>query len=699
MHLPVELLAPAVSLGIAAALGAVLFLLWRHGTRLRAAVAERGAHRLEHALRETHQLQAVVNGTTDAIFLKDLNRTFVVANEATAQFLGHPVSEILGRTAQQLLPRSAADEFDAAVVAAIADGVPVTREQEITLGAARKVWQTTLGPYRNEAGQVVGVFGVARDVTVQRTGEESLARSQALLAAAETIANLGSYEVELGTGIVRWSRQLQRMAQLEPNDRELTYERFLDIVHPDDRSRVAATIEGAIGRGADHAYEFRVPRADGTERVLSCQARIVSGPDGRPVRIFGTAQDVTDTRRLENEFLQAQKMEAVGQLAGGVAHDFNNALTAILGYSQILRASMAEGPEAEWVDQIDGAARHAAGLTRQLLAFSRRQILQPKVLDIARLVEEVAPMIRRLIGEDVNLVVSAEPDTGRVRADPGQLQQVLVNLAVNARDAMPQGGRLRISLSNADPDAQGPDGALGPWICLTVDDTGEGMDDSTKARVFEPFFTTKDVGKGTGLGLAMVHGFVTQSGGHISFDSERGRGTRFRILLPRIEAQAEPARVAATEPPRVAAVGLILLVEDDPMVRELTRLILETNGYGVVEATNGDEAIAALDRLAGIDLIISDVVMPGAGGGELAEAMKSRGYDIPIVFISGYPRDAVVAKGITDLEFTYLAKPFSPSQLLSTVREKLAAARPRVPVGSGQGSRRTRSDVTIAATR
>jgi two-component system cell cycle sensor histidine kinase/response regulator CckA len=660
--------------------------------------------RLRYALRESHeQLAAVVGGSTDAIFLLDPDHRYLLVNEAAAGYIGRPVPELLGRTIREVLPPEVAAEFEAAVDTAVGAGQPVTSVHDLNVNGVRTIWQASLGPYRNEKNEIAGVFGIARDVTLQRSSAESLARSQALLAAAEVIANLGSFEVDLATGGVQWSDHLYRMADMEPGQ-QLDYEGFLGIVHPDDRPRVRATIKDAIGRRADHTYEFRVPRKDGKERVLSCEARIVSDAEGRPVRIFGTAKDVTDTRRLEHEFRQSQKMEAVGRLAGGIAHDFNNALTAIIGYGQILADSLGGKPEAEWVAQIDGAARHAAGLTRQLLAFSRRQVLKPEVLDVPALVEELAPMMGLLIGENVELVTTIEPETGHVRADPGQLQQVLLNLAMNARDAMPDGGRLTICVGNFSLDAL-PAAVLqlppGSYVSLTVEDNGQGMDEATKARIFEPFFTTKEVGKGTGLGLATVHGVVTQSGGHISFDSDPGQGTIFRILLPSVGSAPLPAPVETPEPVPQRLTGRVLLVEDERVVRELTRLTLEANGLSVVEAPDAERALEEIDRSPDFDLVISDVVMPGSGGGALAEELRARGHDVPIIFVSGYPRDAAVVRGVSESEYPYLAKPFRPSQLIALVHKTLqgrpdAGPRDAPPKRTRARSRRARARAPVA---
>ncbi len=651
------------------------------------------------------QLAAIVDSADDAILSTALDGTVLTWNRGAERLYGYAAGEIVGKSITLTFPPEPKGDIESrlARVAAGERILNLATDRIHRDGHPLRV-SVSLAPIQDDAGRTIGVSGIARDIGEQKRNEEALARSQALLAAAEVLADVGSFEVDLATGRVQGSDHLYRMADRAP-DEELDYEDFLGIIHHADRPRVRETIEEATRQGADHAYEFRVPRKNGTDRVVSCRARVVSDPDGRPVRIIGTAQDVTDTRQLEHEFRQAQKMEAVGRLAGGIAHDFNNSLTAIIGYGQILSESLAGTPEAEWVEQIAGAARHAAGLTRQLLAFSRRQLLQPEVLDIPALVDELAPMLRLVIGKDVELVTTVEPETGHVRADPGQLQQVLLNLAGNARDAMPDGGLMTISVGNTSLDptrAATLELPPGPYVCLSVADDGQGMDDATKARIFEPFFTTKEVGKGTGLGLAMVHGVVTQSGGHISFDSELGRGTRFRILLPSVGSAPLPAPVETPEPVPQRLTGRVLLVDDETMVREITRMTLESNGLTVVEAPDAERALEEMDRSRDFDLVISDVVMPGLGGRALAQELRSRGHDVPIIFVSGYPRDSVVTQGVGQSEYPFLAKPFRPSQLIALVRKTLRERReggPHAALSQPTTGRSRRARTRAAVTR
>jgi signal transduction histidine kinase len=376
--------------------------------------------------------------------------------------------------------------------------------------------------------------------------------------------------------------------------------------------------------------------------------------------------------QLQRDLAQAQKLEAIGRLAGGVAHDFNNVLTAILGSAELLMLDTPRGAATrEEIDIIRDAAMRAQELIRQLLAFSARQVLQPAVIDVNALVKNLGRMLRRLIGEDLALTTELAPDLGAVRADAGQVEQVLVNLAVNARDAMPDGGALTIRTLNVDmpPTGDVPDGR---YVAVEVADTGIGMDAATLARVFEPFFTTKERGKGTGLGLASVYGIVRQSGGQITVNSTLGAGTTFRIHLPRVDAPLEPAREVPPVTAPAAGSETILLAEDEKMVRVLIRKVLEQAGYTVLVAGGGAEALQVAARHTGrIHLLVSDVVMPGMSGRELARRLLEARPDTKVLYLSGYADDAVERHGVLDPGTAFMQKPFSPSALALRVRDVL----------------------------
>jgi len=454
----------------------------------------------------------------------------------------------------------------------------------------------------------------------------------------------------------------------------------MELIHPDDRTAVLLRLQEATAAPRARVHvAARVRHKNGSWRYLEgVFTNLLDDPS--VAAIVNNYRDVTDRRILEEQVVLSQKMEAIGRLAGGVAHDFNNILTAIGGYTDLLLADLAPDDQRRRdVEEIYRAAERAAALTQQLLAFSRRQVLQPKVINLNALVPEVEKMLRRLIGEDILFATVLPPRLGNVRADPGQLEQVIVNLAVNARDAMPDGGRLTIETRNVELDesyaADHPSVRPGRYVMLAVTDTGVGMDEETKARIFEPFFTTKVRGKGTGLGLATVYGIVQQTGGHIWPYSERGQGTTMRVYLPRVDEPADPIeRPGDVAPETLRGSETILLVEDEAPVRAVTRQLLQRNGYTVLEAPDGPTALALVDGEKGsqhVDLLLTDVIMPGMSGRELAEQLKARRPEVRALFMSGYTDDAVVRHGMLEPGLAYLEKPFRPTALLRKVREVL----------------------------
>ena len=460
----------------------------------------------------------------------------------------------------------------------------------------------------------------------------------------------------------------------------------MELIHSDDRAGVLVRLQEVMAAPRARVHvAARVRHKNGNWRYLEgVFTNLLDDPSVGA--IVNNYRDVTDRRILEEQVMLAQKMEAIGRLAGGVAHDFNNILTAIGGYSDLLLADLPPNDRRRHdVEEIHQATQRAAALTQQLLAFSRRQVLQPKVINLNALVPDIEKLLRRLIGEDILFVTVLHPSLGNVRADPGQLEQVIVNLAVNARDAMPDGGRLTIETRNVELDeayaAEHPAVKPGRYVMLAVTDTGVGMDEETKARIFEPFFTTKVRGKGTGLGLATVYGIVQQTGGHIWPYSEPGRGTTMRVYLPRVDAPADPIehpRDAAPETLRGSET--ILVVEDEAPVRAVTRQLLERNGYTVLEAPDGPSALALVDGEAGgrhIDLLLTDVIMPGMSGRELAAQLNERRPNVRVLFMSGYTDDAVVRHGMLEPGLAYLEKPFRPTALLRKVRGVLRETDPQ----------------------
>jgi two-component system, cell cycle sensor histidine kinase and response regulator CckA len=402
------------------------------------------------------------------------------------------------------------------------------------------------------------------------------------------------------------------------------------------------------------------------------------------LQVFATVVDITARKAAENQLLQAQKLESIGRLAGGIAHDFNNMLFAIHGYGELLAQDLAPENQAEFdpahslrsVNAISEAAERAAALTAQLLAFSRQQLVTVKVLDINTSATKIEPMVRPLIGENVRLILNLDPEVGHIRADSGQIDQILVNLVVNGRDAIPDGGTITIETGNVTFDEPYAieyfDVTPGNYVVLAVSDTGTGMDRLTREHIFEPFFTTKEVGKGTGLGLATTYGIVRQAGGHISLSSEPGHGSTFKLYFPRVEAAVEDLSVAPVTPP--IGVGTVLVVEDEPVVRDMTTQLLERAGYRVLAVAGGAEALAR-SATQPIDVLVTDVIMPAMSGIDLAEQMMERFPRIGVVLLSGYTAETLDLERITARGATFMPKPVTSNQLLQAVQRAMASSR------------------------
>jgi two-component system cell cycle sensor histidine kinase/response regulator CckA len=511
----------------------------------------------------------------------------------------------------------------------------------------------------------------------RKAAERELRQSETALERAQELAHMGSWMSEVGeNAALQWSKETHRIFGLDESAFDGRLETFFAHVHPDDLAEVRqATVVALVGQ-APFGIDHRIVRPDGSVRWVHEEAEILRAADGRPVRMVGTVQDITERKQLEDRLRQFQKIEAIGRLAGGVAHDFNNLLGVISGFTDLLARDLeASHPARRRVDQIRKATDRAASLTRQLLAFSRRQVLQPRVLDLNTLVTDVQEMLRRVIGEHIGIVTVLSPDVGRVKADPGQLEQVIVNLAVNSRDAMPGGGRLILETGNAEFDdafVRTHAGAhAGPYVALAVSDTGHGMDAEVLSHVFEPFFTTKEAGKGTGLGLATVYGIVKQSGGYITVYSEVKKGTTVKIYLPRVEEQVHHLEAGEPGPPPTGT-ETILLLEDEGSLREIIKEVFQEAGYQVITADDSREALRlARAHQGALDIVVTDVVMPGMGGREIAEAMTAERPGIRVLFISGYTDEAIGHHNVLDPDVHFLQKPFTAHALLRKVREVL----------------------------
>ena len=509
-----------------------------------------------------------------------------------------------------------------------------------------------------------------------KQAQDNLRESEERLALAVDATQIGTFDFYPPTGKLIWSRFARQHFGVSA-DAEIDYETFRRALHPADRERATEAVQAALRyeNGGYYADEYRtVGIEDGQERWLSSRGRVLFDQESRPVRFVGVMLNITDRKRLEQQLLQSQKLESVGRLAGSIAHDFNNLLTVINGYAHLVLAEMApDNQMRDSMDELSKAAMQAAGLTRQLVAFSRQQAIEPKTIVVNEFINDYESVLRRSLGEKIELVLSLDPHQGAFRADPAQMGQVLMNLAANARDAMPNGGRLTIETSSMLVDEQYAQTHLfvntGHSVVITVTDTGTGMSAEVKSHLFEPFYTTKQPGKGAGLGLPTVYGIVVnQSGGSIWVSSEIGQGTTIKLFFPSVELEDGAVSVPPIE--NMASRGeTILLAEDEPGVRKYTRGILQRHGYTVVEATNGVEALAiARSHPVPINMLLTDIIMPAMGGIELAEKFAAEFPHTPVLFMSGYTDQ--IMRHWSSMN-AYVQKPFTLSGLLTQVRELL----------------------------
>ena len=538
------------------------------------------------------------------------------------------------------------------------------------------------------------VFGalVAEKRAAERERErsdEELSRQRELLAAIHRNVSDGLYRSRPDGGLLYVNEAFARMfgfASPEEATAANTISLHVDPARRDDLRRVA----DAQGFTMNEEVQFR--RRDGSTFWSLVSSTAVRGPDGATIAYDGAITDITAWKGLEDQLRQSQRLEAVGQLAGGIAHDFNNVLTVIVGYAELIRASVGEREAlGGYAQGVLKASERAASLTRQLLAYSRRQVLSPQVLDLREVVAQLGEMLQRLIGEDIRLQLDADVADGWVRVDRGQLEQVILNLVVNARDAMPAGGVITISTGPVDLDerqaADHVDLRAGPWVRLVVRDTGAGMSSEVRARAFDPFFTTKERGRGTGLGLSTVYGIIKQSGGAITLDSQPGQGTAAVIHLPRVAAPERPTLEPETAPDVAPTSATLLFVEDEPLVRELSVRFLSLAGYRVLEAADGVEALEVARRHDGpLDLLVTDVVMPRLGGRELAATLLAERPALRVLFISGYAGEASDLREVTGDAADFLQKPFRPESLNLRVRALLDRGKRAAGATTGGGA-------------
>ncbi|MBI4484232.1 MAG: PAS domain S-box protein [Acidobacteria bacterium] len=631
--------------------------------------------RREASLRESeHRFRTFMDNSPAVAFVKDQEGRYVYINRPFELHFKTSLDQLKGKTDAELFPAETVQQLRENDLKILASG-RMTELVEIvpTANGVPRRWSVFKFPFREASGRPL-LAGMAIDVTERQRAEDALRATSETLQEIVQTSPLAIVAIDTGGRVQAWNKSAERIFGWSESE---VLGLPLPTIPEEQRGELLAQMKDEQGGMRRSALEVRRLRKDGSFIDVSLWTAPLCDSRGAVIGGLGILADMTERKQLEEQLRQAQKMEAIGQLAGGVAHDFNNLLTVINGYAHLLLARLPEGDAMrKSLDEIKKAGERAASLTRQLLAFSRKQVLEPKVLDLNVIVGDTDKMLRRLIGEDIELVSVLAPGLGRVKADPGQIEQVIMNLAVNARDAMPQGGQLTIETADVELDEayarQHVAVRPGPYVLLAVSDNGCGMDGKILSHIFEPFFTTKE--KGTGMGLATVYGIVKQSGGNIWVYSEPGQGTTFKIYLPRVEESVEVARPA--EPPRGTPEGseIVLLAEDEEPVRKLVRQTLEMNGYTVLEARHGPEALQICERHAGsIHLIVTDVIMPEMSGRELAYRLTQLRPGIKVLYLSGYTSDAIVHHGVLDQGVAFLQKPFTPDALARKVREVLDA--------------------------
>ena len=643
--------------------------------------------RAEEALRRSESfLAGVVDNVPDMVFVKDArDLRFVLVNRAEEALLGRSREELIHGT--DLGPSTPAEVefFEAADRQVLETGqIMDIPEERLTTIHGLRILHTRKIPIFDEGGRPRHLLGISEDITDRKAADDALLKSEERYRhIIETITDyLFSVVVSDGRA-VSTSHGPGCVAVTGYTSQEMADDTnlWLSMVVPEDRAQVLDQSCRLMAGESVGAIEHRILRKDGALRWVRNTLVPRFDSSGRLVAYDGLVQDVTERRALQEQLLQAQKMEGIGRLAGGIAHDFNNLLTAILGYVEMARLDLPADLPVDHalksdLDEIGTAGDRAASLTRQLLAFASKQIVAPVRLDLSALVADILRMLRPLLGENIVIETVLESGIGTIEADPGMIQQLLVNLSVNARDAMPDGGRLIIETAaevvTEAYAAAHPGAGAGSYVCLSVTDTGCGMSEEVRAHLFEPFFTTKERGKGTGLGLATCHGIVRQLGGHIRVFSEEGSGTTFRIFLPRTDGPASvlPARAAGSPAP--TGTETVLVVEDEAIVRRLAVLGLRAQGYTVIEASSGAEALEIVGRVANqLDLVVSDVVMPGISGPELVKRLAVVAPGVRCLLVSGHAEAAVLPDGLTGIGASFLPKPFTPERLARKVRDVL----------------------------
>jgi PAS domain S-box-containing protein len=625
-------------------------------------------------------LEATLDATHEGILVLNLDRRVIRYNRLLAEMLRIPregigagnVDELLRGVVSELEDPEAFERRSKELWSDLsATSTDVLRFKD------GRVFERFVAPHRI-GSTIVGRVVSLRDIGPALRTEQALEQHRAFLEKAQEIGHIGSWVAELdGSDRLGWSAESHRIFGVPLGQFEGSSEAFFAFVHSDDRAAVRAASAAATADGQPYDIEHRVVRPDGTVRWVHERAAVLRDPLGRPLRMVGSVQDITERRLLEDQLRQSQKMEAIGRLAGGIAHDLNNALTAIAGYAELALGELASDHAARAdVEEIRRGAERAGSVTRQLLAFSRKGLFEPRVFDLNETIAAISRLLSRLLGADVKVQTQLASATLPVLGDPGQVEQAVINLAVNARDAMPDGGTLVLTTALETVDESfarsHPPMPAGLYVVLRVSDSGHGMSRETAGRIFEPFFTTKDVGKGTGLGLSMVYGTLRQIGGFIFVASEITRGTTFRLYFPPAAAPAAPATAGAgVREGERRGDETLLIAEDDASVRNMVASALRHDGYRLLLAGSAEEALSLADAHDGrIDLLLTDAMMPGKSGVELANLMTARRPGIPVIIMSGYTAEALAVSGMND-PIALLQKPFTPRELRRRIRAVL----------------------------
>ena len=670
--------------------GATGLLIWTAASLER---LDRDRRRAEDAVRRAHeQHRALARNFPDgAIVLFDRDLRHLIADGAGLASVGLSAATVEGKTIWEVFPTEVCAAIEPPYRAALKGS-----ESTFEYGYRDRTYLVRVVPVRDEpAGTAWGGAVIVRDISARKREEEEMRaaearirQSEARLAEAQKLAQLGSWEWDPHADTAVWSDELYRIYGLEPGSPQPSFASFRERIHPDDHSRVEQTVEHARESAEPFTLEYRIVRPDGTVRWLQGHGEAALDEQGRR-SMRGTAQDITERKRadqdrdrLQAELHQAQKLEAIGQLASGVAHEFNNTLMAITGHSSLLLQRIEPGPLRRDVEQIVGAAERAGNLTRQLLAFGRKQVLNPCTIQLNDVVSATVSLLRPLIEPRVALLTKLDPELPTTAADPAQIEQVIVNLVLNARDAITDRGTIAITTAAVDVDAQTARRESvepGRYLSLSVSDDGCGMDGATRARIFEPFFTTKEPGAGSGLGLSTAFGIVRQGGGFLTVESEPGHGTAMTLCLPAdTEAAAgnkavgQAVNSACGEPNH--SKGRAIVVDDDPSVRHVCAELLEQIGFDVQTASDGEQALQLLEReKARIELLLTDIVMPGIRGRELARHAAELHPEAVIVYMSGYPGDQHADADCNDADRLFIQKPFTGAQLETLLSAALPA--------------------------